>query len=443
MNDRRRRRFRSGVWGHHLPARAPGEGRPDRRQRPFAGPGGGSATLIFVNNRRAAPAAPRAAGFPGGDGMAAPPGRPEPGAGGATARARRAATLKEVAALAGVSTATVARVLHNNGHVADATRRAVERAVRDSGYRPNILARGLRTRRTFTLGHVLQTTALNPFFAGVAIGAEQEAERHGCGVLVFNTERDPDRERRGVETLIQRRVDAIIFTTPSADRNVELAVEAGIPVVQVERVGPTPTLTVTVDNHVGARAAVEHLLALGHRRIAFLGVDPASPAESLGGVPSRMAARRAVERERLAGYLDALRAAGVEPPPLLVALGPTYYSTDHARATVGPWLALPPGERPTAVFAACDILAAGVLQEVHARRLRVPDDVSLVGFDDTYAPYLAPPLTTVAQPVLDLGRAATRLAMAALRAGDGADPLRSERLVTRLVVRASTGPPPR
>jgi LacI family transcriptional regulator len=366
------------------------------------------------------------------DGVSAPLGAP-PG--------RPAATLKQVAALAGVSTATVARVLHNNGQVADDTRRAVEAAIRESGYRPNILARGLRIRRTFTLGHVLQTTALNPFFAGVAIGAEQEAERHGCGVLVFNTERDPDRERRGVEMLIQRRVDAILFTTPSADRNVELAVEAGIPVVQVERVGPTPTLTVTVDNYVGARAATEHLLALGHRRIAFLGLDPETPTEPRGGVAAGPAPRRAVERERLAGYLDALAAVGIPAPPHLVALGRTYYSTEYARATSAPWLAMPPGERPTAVFAAGDILAAGILQEAHDRGFRAPDDLSVIGFDDTYATYLSPPLTSVGQPIAAIGQTAARLAMEALRSGDAREWVRTERLATRLVVRESTGPP--
>lgn len=354
---------------------------------------------------------------------------------------RRAATLKHVAALAGVSTATVARVLHNKGPVAADTRRVVEAAIRDSGYRLNVVAQGLRTRRTYALGHVMQTTALNPFFAGVAVGAELEAERFGCGVLVYNTERDPNRERQGVEMLIQRRVDAILFTTPTSDRNVELAVEAGIPVVQVERVGPVPTHTVTVDNYAGSRAATEHLLALGHCRVAFLGVDPHAPADPLGGVPPGMVTRRSVERERLAGYADALAAAGVAAPPRFVSLGPTYYSPEYAAGVAAGWFALPRHERPTAIFAGCDILAAGVLQEAYRSGLRVPDDLSIVGFDDTYAPYLTPALTTVEQPVHALGQAATRLAMAALH--DGIDgEITTARLSSSLVVRHSTGPAP-
>jgi DNA-binding LacI/PurR family transcriptional regulator len=356
--------------------------------------------------------------------------------------ARETATLKHVALRAGVSTATVARVLHGKGSVAPATRRSVEAAIAESGYRLNVVAQGLRTRRTLVIGHVLKTMSLNPFYAGVAVGAGQEAAHHGCGMLVYDTLGDASQERIGVEMLIGRRVDAIIFTTPTDQRNVELAVEAGIEVVQVERVGSAPTHVVTVDNHVGAYVATEHLIALGHSRIAFLGVRLDAPQVSKGTADSDVTELRAVERERLGGYLDALREHGIPIPSDLISLGLTYYSPEDGHAAACQWLGLPRAESPTAIFATCDILASGVLQALYDLGLRVPRDISVIGFDDTYATYLTPPLTTVAQPVMELGQAAARLAIAALRARDDGIPRQAERLSTRLVVRSSTGPAP-
>jgi DNA-binding LacI/PurR family transcriptional regulator len=354
--------------------------------------------------------------------------------------ARTSATLKDVARMAGVSTATIARVLHNKGYVAKGTRRAVEAALEESGYQINAVAQGLRIRRTFTLGHVLQRIAPNPFFAEVALGAQQEADRQGCGVVVVNTQGDPEREKLGVETLIRRRVDAILFTTWADEANVGRAVAAGIPVVQVERFADVETHRVTVDNQVGAREAVEHLLNLGHRRIAFIGVSPNPVAHPNPDVTIPPKHRR-IERERLAGYLEALDASDVLEREWLIDLEGTYYSTDHARAVVCRWLERPVEQQPTAIFATCDMLAAGVLQELYAHGLRVPDDISVIGFDDTYACYLSPPLTTVEQPTHEIGQAAARLAIATLSHTDGADQHRTERLVTRLVVRESTAPP--
>jgi DNA-binding LacI/PurR family transcriptional regulator len=357
-----------------------------------------------------------------------------------SAKVRRDATLKDVAKLAGVSTATIARVIHNNGYVAEETRRVVKAAIEQTGYQINAVAQGLRKNRTFTLGHVVQRVAPNLFFAGVVLGAQEEADRHGCGVVVVNTQGSPERERLGVDTLVRRRVDAIMFTTWTDQENVKRAVAAGIPVVQVERFAEVETHRVIVDNHAGAREAVEHLLALGHRRIGFIGVSPDPIAHPNVEIAVPMKHRR-IERERLSGYVDALAARGLAANDELIDLDGTYYSVDHARMVVRRWLALPAGAQPTAVFATCDILAAGVLQELYARGLRVPDEMSVIGFDDTYACYLAPPLTSVEQPTHEMGRAAARLALATLHHDDGADHPRTERLTTRLVVRESTGPP--
>lgn len=359
---------------------------------------------------------------------------PDGNAGTVATAERRQPTLKDVAALAGVSVSTVARVLHDQGYVAPETREAVAAALAESGYQLNAVAQGLRKRRTTEIGHILHSISPNPFFAGVALGSEQAAAKHGRTVVLYNTSGDPAVERLGVEALLRRRVEAILFTTVTDPANVALAAAAGIPVVQVERLSGVDTHAVTVDNYRGAFEAAEHLLGLGHRRIACLGVDPVPRS------PDGPRHRRVVERERLSGFLDALASHGIEADDTLVVLGESYYDLDAARRAAGRWLALPPAARPTAIFATCDILAAGVLQQAYGEGMRAPDDLSIVGFDDTVAGHLSPPLTTVRQPMAELGRAAVRVALAAIEAGPGAKPLR-ERLATDLVVRSSTGPP--
>lgn len=346
----------------------------------------------------------------------------------------RPATLKDVAERAGVSVTTVARVLHDNGYVSGSTRGLVAAALAESGYQINVMAQRLRKQRSAEIGHILDSISPNPFFAGVALGSEQAAVEHGCTVLFHNTHGDADLERAGVEALLQRRVEAILFTTVTDERNVELALSAGVPVVQVERVSDVATHAVTVDNYRGAFDATEHLLKLGHRRVACLGVDPDLRA-ARGTAPHR----RVVERERLSGYYDAMRSFGLPIDDDFVTLGPSYYDVPATRAAVRRWLQLPLARRPTAIFATCDIMAAGILQEAHVCQLRVPDDLSLVGFDDTYASHLTPPLTTVQQPMAELGRTAVRLAMTS-RSNGLTSPLR-ERLTTQLIVRESTAPP--
>jgi DNA-binding LacI/PurR family transcriptional regulator len=353
----------------------------------------------------------------------------------ATRAPNTVATLKDVAHLAGVSTATVARVVHGNGYVADETRRLVEAAIAETGYQLNVVAQGLRKRRTLVLGHVLMAIDTNPFFAGVAKGVEEEAARHGCGVITVTAHNDPAVEQAAVQTLVRRRVDAILFTTARHEASVELARAANIPIVQVERAGMLGTHEVTVDNYRGAVDAIEHLVHLGHRRIACLGVNPDVADQRPFAVR-----RQTVERERLSGYCDALRNNGLAVRDVLVDLDGDYFDLNHARAVTRRWLSLE--ESPTAIFATCDFIAAGVLQELYAAGMRVPCDMSLVGFDDTLAQQLSPPLTTVAQPMLEIGRVAATIAIEESWITPGQTPapsLRKERLNTRLVIRESTG----
>lgn len=351
----------------------------------------------------------------------------------------RRATLKDVAELAGVSTATVARVIHGKSYVAPDTRDRVDRAIATTGYQINAVAQGLRRQRTFTLGHVLHSIIPNPFFAAVAEGVEEVAAQHGWGVLMVATRGDAAQERRAVEMLIQRRVDAVVFTTATHVDNVRLAVRAELPVVQVERMTSVETLAVTSDNYGGAYSAVDHLLRLGHRRIAFIGVDPVA----MRGRPGS-ATHPDVEQERLSGYLAALANYRVPVDEALIKLESGYTNQPDARHNRGfrfmhEMLDLEPA--PTAVFATFDLLAAGALQAIYERGMRVPNDISVVGFDDTYAPYLTPPLTAVRNRMSDMGRLAAQLLFEQL--GERHETtVTSTRLPMHLTVRKSTAPPP-
>jgi DNA-binding LacI/PurR family transcriptional regulator len=346
-------------------------------------------------------------------------------------------TLKDVARLAGVSTATVARVLHSNGYIADETKTRVEAAIHQAGYRINSVARNLRIQRTASIGHILNCILPNPFFAGVALGAEQEALGNGWSILMINVQGDAQRERLGVETFIHQRMDAILFTTPVSEANIHLALDAGIPVVQVERSTSIDTYAVVVDNYSGSAQAVEHLIAHGHQRIAFMGGDP-----SVRSVDKAFG--RYIEEERLAAYRDTLNKHHIPIDERLILLG-QYYSMDDpflSEVCIPLKHLLRSDHRPTAVFATSDMLASWVLQELYACGLRIPEDVSVIGFDDTIARYLSPPLTTVQQPMLDIGKAAVRLALQHFQEEETSDLqiCQQVKLPTSLVIRSSTGP---
>jgi LacI family transcriptional regulator len=340
--------------------------------------------------------------------------------------------IKSVAEQAGLSTATVARVLHNNGYVADATREKVMKAVNETGYQINSIARSLKRNRSNVIGHLLRSTVPNPFYVKVARGVEELALRNGYTTLTYNVQHNPEAERKGVDTFLGWRVDAVIFTTPLASENVDRALAAGIPVIQVERPRSDKGLCLTVDNSAGAREAMEHLLSLGHRRIAYVGQRPGSQENVFADY---------VEEQRFGEYREALSAAGALDQSL-IAFGEAYRPSDIDAHGLGyqamnGWL--DSGARPTAVFASSDILAAGVLQAIHEHGLQVPRDISVVGFDDTLAPFLAPELTSVYLPAHELGLAAAQLALDQLSGKTGLNES-LQPFTTRLVPRASTAP---
>ena len=340
--------------------------------------------------------------------------------------------LKDVAVIAGVSTATVSRVIHNNGYVSDRARARVEAALRDSGYRLNVVAQELRRQRTVTLGLILHGALSHPFVAEVAIGAEQAATEHGFNVLFFNTRGDADRERESVEALLKRRVDGIVFTTAVSGNNVRLALDAGIPAVEIGRRLCDAAPAVIVDNYGGAMDAMHHLLELGHRKIGFVG-EPFLGSE-------RPFPASEIPKQRFDAYREALHSANVTFDESHVVLG--RYPREQ-----GGWGGLHTGARYmqrllkqapdiTAIFAVSDLVAAGAMQTLYTRGIRVPEQISIVGFDDAFAEYLAPPLTTVRQPMFDMGYKAASLAIALITGGTSSAP--TEFCSTHLIIREST-----
>jgi DNA-binding LacI/PurR family transcriptional regulator len=326
-------------------------------------------------------------------------------------------TIYDVARRAGVSTATVSRALNGTGQIAAATRAAIEVAVAELGYRPNTIARSLVTRSTQTIALLLPDIT-NPIYAELVRGVQQVAFERDYTMLLCTTDGDPAQEERYLDLLRAKQVDGALvdgLVVPTA--RIARFVRDGFPIVCLDRdVRSTAVPLVQVDNRAGARLAVEHLLSLGHRRIAHVRGPEAGIAD-----------------ERVAGWTEALQAAGVEPDPALVAAG-GWTEEDGFRATQA---LLESGAPFTAVFAANDLMAIGVLTALAQAGRRVPEDVSVVGFDDLrLAAYSTPPLTTVHQPAAEIARRATAILLELVA---GETPAQTKLLLEpELVVRAST-----
>ena len=336
----------------------------------------------------------------------------------------RTTTLRDVAAEAGVHPATVSRALNVDTRelVNEETARRVLAAAERLGYRPNPIARGLKTNRSYTVGVVVPDLR-NPLFPPIARGIEERLEPAGYTSLLANTDNDPERERLSFDALRARQVDG--FITATAQRHHPLlreVAESGRPLVLVNRITDDEDLPwVVADDESGMRQAVEHLHALGHRRIAHIG---GSVHVSTG------AGRRA-------GFLAALEALGLEVDPALVAVGGAYAEAEGARLTAD---LLASGRAFSAVVAGNDLMALGCIDALRAAGRDVPGEVSVVGFNDMdWSERFSPPLTTVRVPHHELGVQAAGLLLE--RLADPAAPARHVVLPAELVVRGSTAPP--
>jgi DNA-binding LacI/PurR family transcriptional regulator len=305
-----------------------------------------------------------------------------------------AASIKEVARHAGVSLGTVSNVLNRPDMVAPTTRQRVIDAISALGYVRNDSARQLRAGRSRTVAIVVLDVA-NPFFTDVARGAEDVVEAAGEMLIVCNSGEDANRERRHLDLLEEQRVQGILITPVGDGRQPRLKrlIDRGIPVVLVDRgAGRASRCSVAVDDVLGGRLAMDHLLDQGHRRIAYVG--------------GPLAIRQVADRHDGAAAVLADRDLDAE-----LRVFPTgSLSVAAGRLAAEELVALPAADRPTAAFCANDLLALGVLQEAIARNLRVPTDLAIIGYDDIqFAGAAAVPLSSVRQPREQLGRTAAEL----------------------------------
>lgn len=329
-------------------------------------------------------------------------------------------TITDVARRAGVSKSLVSLVMRGARHVSPARRAAVLEAAAALSYRPNAMARGLKQQTTRILG-VLCSDLHNPFFADVVEGVRDQAARAGYRVLMNTGNRVPAQEDDAIETLLELRVDGLILTSVLVESRLIVEASRQVPTVLVGRPARAGTLdSVTNDDWAGTVAVVKHCSALGHKRIAH--VD--------GGLGAGAQARRGA-------YEHTMRALRLGKHVRVVAGS---YTEDGGHE--GALLLLDERPRPTAIFAANDLAAIGALNAIEEKGLRVPQDVSLVGYDNTSLAALRHiSLTTVHQPRIEMGQ----MAVAALleRLERGRTRQRRAVLAPTLVVRATTGPPPR
>ncbi len=308
----------------------------------------------------------------------------------------RSASVKDVAARAGVSLGTVSNVLNRPERVSGATRAKVEEAMAELGFVRNESARQLRAGTSRTLAYVM-LDAGNPFFTDVAQGIENAAEAAGLSLLLCNSGQRQEREEQHLQLLQQQRVQGLLVTPVDPEsRLLDEIRRRGTPVVIVDRARNDSTFcSVAVDDLLGGRLAVEHLVDRGHERVAFVG----GPM-SLGQV-----------RDRLDGARAAWAAAG-RPPDDLTVITTASLDVASGREAGARLAGLPSGRRPTAAFCANDLTALGLLQHTIGNGTRVPEDLAIVGYDDIeFAAAAAVPLSSVRQPRHELGRAAAELAL--------------------------------
>ncbi|MEP0774161.1 MAG: LacI family DNA-binding transcriptional regulator [Acidobacteriota bacterium] len=329
------------------------------------------------------------------------------------------ATIREVAREAGVSIATVSRVLNGKGQVAEATRALVEAAARRLRYSPDGAAQSLITRRTMTLG-VLLPELYGEFFSEFIRGLDLSARGRGYHLLVSSSHSD----RREIEAMLRAmrgRVDGIVVMSPDADSSTLVrAVPETIPLVLVNPSRSDERFDVlAIDNYGGAYAITRHLLGLGHRHLAFI-TGPANNVDAL---------------ERLRGFRAAVKDLAADQIELRELEGDFREESGYRAGRA----LLNERSRPTAVFAANDAMAIGALSAFHEAAVRVPDDIALAGFDDIpIARFVAPPLTTVRVAIRQLGERAVERLCVGIDARNGHE-RRLERVATELVVRASCG----
>ena len=330
-------------------------------------------------------------------------------------------SIKDIARIANVSHSTVSRALRNSRRVSAETRARIQRIADEQGYRVSAVARGLVTRRTGTIG-VVVTTVADPFVGEVVAGIEEVALAQGYSLFLANCHADPEREVRVVRTFQERRVDGILVNASRVGTLYRpMLAQMKVPIVLMNNQYPGSEFahSVRIDSLSGARKAVNYLIELGHRRIAYLGNRYGLQADS----------------ERFVGYRQSLDEADLGFEPELVV---------HEEGTpqggmCGMARLLSLSHPPTAVFCYKDLMAVGAIRAAWERGTAVPADVSVVGFDDLFlSSYIVPSLTTIQQPKHHMGCLAARMLLELLSGGNPESQIVVE---GQLIVRQSTAPP--
>jgi DNA-binding LacI/PurR family transcriptional regulator len=329
-------------------------------------------------------------------------------------------TIYDVAKLAGVSATTVSKVLNGTGRISKSTRSRVESVVAELQYTPSIIASALKKNQTFNIG-LLIPDITNPFYGELARTVEDEALRQNYSVLICSTDNAPERERKQLDLLMRKQLDGIIVATTEGSNNTDpdKLLKREMCVVFIDRVIPnSPYSIVATDHYRGSYQAAEHLILLGHRRLAIL-LEPLYLRTSL---------------ERLQGFAAALKDYDIPFDNSQVYSGGFGAEAGYALMQQ----VLSGDTLPTAIFATTDLLAIGALRRLREAGIVVPEQISLVGYDDIQmARMVSPPLTTVAQPIAALSKQAIALLLSA-RPQTATTIL----LPPTLVVRSSTAPPP-
>ena len=331
----------------------------------------------------------------------------------------RSVTIKDVAMHASVSVATVSAVMNKNKYVSPELAQRVRESIATLDYKRNSFAHGLKTRVSYSIGLIVPDIT-NPFFTNIARGVEDVANAHNYSLILGNTDEDPEKEKKYLQLLESKQADGLIIAVTARSHEYLQS----LPIQHLALVSIDRSLfdlgidTVMVDNAAGARAAVEHLIALGHRRIGLVtGIRGIAPTE-----------------ERLLGYTEALEKHGIAVDPALIAMA--YARIEGGERGAMQLLALE--DRPTALFMMDGTMAIGALRGMAKLGLRCPEDIALACFDDfTWTGVMRPHLTVVDQPTYEIGQQSAHLLFERLRNQKKAT--REIRLQTRLIVRESCG----
>ncbi len=325
-------------------------------------------------------------------------------------------SIKDIAEKAGVSPSTVSRALNDHPRISQGTKERIRRLAAEMGYSPSAVARSLVTKRTRTVGFAVAWVS-DPFLAPLLRGVEDFAVENGYTVVLSSFYNEAQREQELLSTFRERRVDGVIVESSRLDaERYPLPDQLGLPIVLINR--PEYAYSVSTDNHQGGRLATEHLVDLGHSRIGYIAAERG----------------KRTNVDRLKAYERVLQARGCPIEDNLVAQGDGY--AGGGREAMRRLLALP--SPPTAVFCYNDLTAMGAARAVREAGLHVPDDISLIGFDDIeLAAYFHPPLTTVRQPAYELGRRAMEMVLALM---ENEREVTSTMLGGELVVRESCRP---